>query len=42
MQPVAPAASTLLDALVEVTSVELQVRPVGDSNIMELTIQPVR
>ena len=42
VQPVAPAASTLLDALVEVTSVELQVRPVGDSNIMELTIQPVR
>lgn len=42
VQPVAPSASTLLDALVEVTSVELQVRPVGDSNIMELAIQPVR
>lgn len=42
VQPVAPSASTLLDALVEVTSVELQVRPVEDSNIMELTIQPVR
>ena len=40
--PTTPATIDMLDALVEVTSVELQVRPVTDDNITELTIQPVR